>query len=1219
MTTREQKLVFLLASNVVAKRLPLQTNAFVETLRRRGVPALELEERASEGDEIETRLRETTKMLKALHASLSATNDKRKDLFAIFCSTLQAHNPRVWQECMCSLTKLTNEELESVCVTEEVSHPFRTFLRDGEIKTVLQAILRAQKDVTQLQKLRRCVNLSRRSYVPVAGCLDCKPLLWSILNNRKDVAHLRNLAPTMQKFMHSSNQSAFDRRLYEFCCEEIGQYWLPLGLRLGLSRDELRAIGDEFNSYGDNYKALAVMRGYITSNDEAVFDKIRVILEEIKQSSDTCARETNQQIIRSNVPRTNKRFYGRLSEMKEMERFFWGSRARESHVTPISHKLQFICGVGGVGKTSLALQYIARHERAYPHGVVCIDSQSVITIEASLQEYFVRATKRGDGNFEEVKEEKSLQRLFAYFYEHVKQNRRVLILFDNADDLELIAKYLPHPSTSCHVLITTRTTQSCELFREDNSNVLVLETLEESIAISALIGLAGKEKETLSPSELKAARKIAVEAPIEGLPIALRHAGAYLLRHEGVTFEAYWEKLVQEKRQLEAASLDLDKFLRYFRLSHLEEDLHRVGIKIPNDLLRFKIDDIKDIYDRQSLANAVKKLHTTRHAFLTWEMDISDIEEKYPVAFSILLCCSVMMSKSISQEVISKFLSLVHGNFESLRLVEGLVSLKKYTLLNRDEFNDGCVYYSMHHLIHQSIFERLRRNKELLESVLDDTAHALVDVIKNTEGEVSSATSLHYYSVAKNMVVLGRLGSLDIAHIRNAATCCYRCGQFNAFEELALIMISSVTNRPDFSERKKIKILRPYHLKLSNLASLRGDAFEAEEHYEKAFIGRKFLTNDDDDDYDDDDDDDYGTDVDDVKDFLFALMCGGRLEKEAELNYLVSRLEKIVQVDETHLQNLRWAYTQLGAVLLKSGQRKKYEDHVKFLLSLSSSRSDPAKAVTGLVCLGFCKYREGMFDEAIEYFSQVINASNSFFLFPYEVEEIRVHLFTCCARSGNFELGHQVLKEGLPIVQAHCDSEDLLSVAYNAAYGYSLCLLKKFTEAVSHLRYCLAVCPRSKESETVLLRIVSYLGTSLVAVEKLDETIQILNEFDGLFKKHMNDPIWLCSPDFDLLPKLYIATEKWDGAICLLDGFLDFYKTQELPLSYNSLKATGLLARCLLNNGLANEAYTVASKAISEYESFSDYGLLEAIGSILCDAADDLSSLAASGSSWWHN
>ena len=99
--------------------------------------------------------------------------------------------------------------------------------------------------------------------------------------------------------------------------------------------------------------------------------------------------------------------------------------------------------------------------------------------------------------------------------------------------------------------------------------------------------------------------------------------------------------------------------------------------------------------------------------------------------------------------------------------------------------------------------------------------------------------------------------------------------------------------------------------------------------------------------------------------------------------------------------------------------------------------------------------------------------------------------------------------------------------------------------------------------------------------------------------------------DFLLLAKLYIATEKWDGAIYLLDGFLDFFKTQELPLSYSTLEgtnwidfcnklifrfctATGLLARCLLNKGLAKEAYTVASKAISEYESFTDNGLLEA-------------------------
>ena len=48
---------------------------------------------------------------------------------------------------------------------------------------------------------------------------------------------------------------------------------------------------------------------------------------------------------------------------------------------------QFICGVGGVGKTKLALQYAASQEKAYQRGVVCVDAQSLMTIEASLQEY----------------------------------------------------------------------------------------------------------------------------------------------------------------------------------------------------------------------------------------------------------------------------------------------------------------------------------------------------------------------------------------------------------------------------------------------------------------------------------------------------------------------------------------------------------------------------------------------------------------------------------------------------------------------------------------------------------------------------------------------------------------------------------------------------------------------------------------------------------------
>ena len=84
----------------------------------------------------------------------------------------------------------------------------------------------------------------------------------------------------------SHDSLEFEKRLYEFCCEEIGQYWLPLGLRLGSSLVELRAIGNEFDRYGDSYKALAVVRKHMADHDgDATFSKIRAILLEVKRSS----------------------------------------------------------------------------------------------------------------------------------------------------------------------------------------------------------------------------------------------------------------------------------------------------------------------------------------------------------------------------------------------------------------------------------------------------------------------------------------------------------------------------------------------------------------------------------------------------------------------------------------------------------------------------------------------------------------------------------------------------------------------------------------------------------------------------------------------------------------------------------------------------------------------------------------------------------------------
>ena len=148
----------------------------------------------------------------------------------------------------------------------------------------------------------------------------------------------------------------FEKRLYEFCSEDVGQYWLPLGLRLGSSLVELRAIGNAFDPFGDSYKALAVVRKHMADDDgDATFSKIRAILLEVKRSSANYAEATKMLSSMCpfwqhffwlhfllGVPQTRRQFYGRVSELEAIQRFFWGSKTRESHSYPISHKLQVI-------------------------------------------------------------------------------------------------------------------------------------------------------------------------------------------------------------------------------------------------------------------------------------------------------------------------------------------------------------------------------------------------------------------------------------------------------------------------------------------------------------------------------------------------------------------------------------------------------------------------------------------------------------------------------------------------------------------------------------------------------------------------------------------------------------------------------------------------------------------------------------------------------------
>ena len=87
------------------------------------------------------------------------------------------------------------------------------------------------------------------------------------------------------------------------------------------------------------------------------------------------------------------------------------------------------------------------------------------------------------------------------------------------------------------------------------------------------------------------------------------------------------------------------------------------------------------VFDKGSLAFAIERLHSTRHAFLTWEMNIKEISKSHSEGETVLFCCSVLNSKDIPQLVITDFLLTAHGTSATWRFRAGVSAVQKYSLL----------------------------------------------------------------------------------------------------------------------------------------------------------------------------------------------------------------------------------------------------------------------------------------------------------------------------------------------------------------------------------------------------------------------------------------------------------------------------------------------------------------------------------------------------------
>jgi hypothetical protein len=217
--------------------------------------------------------------------------------------------------------------------------------------------------------------------------------------------------------------------------------------------------------------------------------------------------------IFENVPPRDLNFTGRDARLGELHRLL-REGDQQTAVTQAA-----ICGLGGIGKTSLAVEYAHRYGNSYA-GVWWAPAEQRTLLVASLASLAARLEPR---LAEEANQENAARAALARLS---RSTMPFLLIYDNVETPETLRDLLP--STGARVLLTTRWAdwggQAAEI---------KLDVLDRDAAAAFLQKRAGR-------TDAAGAARLA--AALGALPVALDHAGAYC-RLTAASFDSYREKI----------------------------------------------------------------------------------------------------------------------------------------------------------------------------------------------------------------------------------------------------------------------------------------------------------------------------------------------------------------------------------------------------------------------------------------------------------------------------------------------------------------------------------------------------------------------------------------------------------------------------------------------------------------------------------------------------
>ncbi|GCE15548.1 tetratricopeptide repeat protein [Tengunoibacter tsumagoiensis] len=228
--------------------------------------------------------------------------------------------------------------------------------------------------------------------------------------------------------------------------------------------------------------------------------------------------------------------------------FFTG---RETFLDTLHHKLRTdhamalpqsyaLHGLGGIGKTQIALEYAYRYALEYS-AVFWIEAETIESTLASMSHIamHLQLPERGDVD---------QQRMVAAVQRWLTTNSAWLLIWDNVEDLDLLQRFLP-PAYQGAFLITTRNPVLGTLAQSMELPPMMLEEAMAFVLRRARLLQENSSREPHSQVSLWEEEAKALVQVMGGLPLALDQASAYI-EESGCSIADYLHHYIDQRTQL---------------------------------------------------------------------------------------------------------------------------------------------------------------------------------------------------------------------------------------------------------------------------------------------------------------------------------------------------------------------------------------------------------------------------------------------------------------------------------------------------------------------------------------------------------------------------------------------------------------------------------------------------------------------------------------------